>query len=132
MTAEEQQRRAIKFLENFNHPDQRVFEELITDDFTFEIATAIKDFPPARGKAEFAKGETERLKELFPQGLKMKLGTVICEGPHVAVQAEADTVAMNGRPYKQRYHFYLRFEGDLIAEGREYNDTNLVREVFLT
>ena len=27
--------------------------------------------------------------------------------------------------------FYLRFEGDRIAEGREYNDTNLVREVFL-
>ncbi len=132
MTAEEQKRRAIRFLENFNHPDQRVFEELITDDFTFEIVTAIKDFPPARGKAEFAAGETERLKALFPNGLKMKLGTIICEGPHVAVQAEADTVAMNGRPYKQRYHFYLRFEGDLIAEGREYNDTNLVREVFLT
>ncbi len=132
MTAAEQKQRAIRFLENFNHPDQRVFEELITDDFTFEIVTAIKDFPPARGKQEFAAGETERLKALFPNGLKMRLGTVICEGPHVAVQAEADTVAMNGRPYRQRYHFYLRFEGDLIAEGREYNDTNLVREVFLT
>ncbi len=132
MTADEQKRRAIRFLENFNDPDQRVFEELIADDFTFEIVTAIKDFPPARGKKEFAAGETERLRALFPNGLKMKLGTVICEGPHVAVQAEADTVAMNGRPYKQRYHFYLRFRGDLIAEGREYNDTNLVREVFLT
>lgn len=132
MAAEEQKRRAIRFLENFNHPDRRVFEELITEDFTFEIVTAIKEFPPARGKKEFAVGETERLKALFPGGLKMKIGTVICEGPHVAVQAEADTVAMNGRPYKQRYHFYLRFEGELIAEGREYNDTNLVREVFLT
>lgn len=132
MTAAEQKQRAIKFLENFNHPDQGVFEELITEDFTFEIVTAIKDFPPARGRKEFATGETERLKALFPQGLNLKLGTLICEGPHVAVQAEADTVAMNGRPYKQRYHFYLRFEGDLIAEGREYNDTNLVREVFLT
>jgi ketosteroid isomerase-like protein len=39
---------------------------------------------------------------------------------------------MNGRRYVQRYHFYLRFEGELIAEGLEYNDTNLVREVFLT
>jgi hypothetical protein len=26
----------------------------------------------------------------------------------------------------------IRFEGDLIAEGREYNDTALVREVFFT
>jgi ketosteroid isomerase-like protein len=38
---------------------------------------------------------------------------------------------MNGKPYRQRYAFYLRFEGDRIAEGREYNDTNLVREVFI-
>jgi ketosteroid isomerase-like protein len=132
MTAEQHKEHAIRFLETFNHPDQRVFEELITDDFTFEIVTAIKDFPPARGKAEFAKSETERLKELFPSGLKMKILTVISEGPRVAVQASADTVAMNGRRYVQRYHFYLRFEGDLIAEGREYNDTNMVREVFLT
>ncbi len=132
MTAEQRKERAIRFLENLNHPDPRVFEELITDDFTFEIVTAMTDFPPARGRTEFARIETERLKELFPNGLNLKILTVISEGPHVAVQASADTVAMNGRRYVQRYHFYLRFEGDLIAEGREYNDTNLVREVFLT
>jgi ketosteroid isomerase-like protein len=132
MTAEQQKERAIRFLENFNHPDPRLFEDLIADDFTFEIVTAMKDFPPARGRKEFARVETERLKELFPSGPKMKINTVISEGPHVAVQASADTIAMNGRRHAQRYHFYLRFEGDLIAEGREYNDTNLVREVFLT
>lgn len=132
MTPEEQKARAVRFLENFNDPDPKVFEDLITDDFNFEIATTMKEFPPARGKADFVKGEVERLRELFPAGLKMKLGTVICEGPHVAIQATADTVAMNGRRYPQRYHFYLRFEGDKIAEGCEYNDTNLVREVFLT
>ena len=49
----------------------------------------------------------------------------------MVVLAQADTVAMNGKPYHQRYAFYLRFEGDRIAEGREYNDTNLVREVFI-
>jgi len=33
MTAAEFKERAIRFLENFNHPDPRIFEELITDDF---------------------------------------------------------------------------------------------------
>jgi ketosteroid isomerase-like protein len=132
MTQAEQKRRAIRFLENFNHPDAKVFEELTTENFTFEIVSGIKEFPPIRGRANFAAAETANLIKLFPNGLKMKLGTVICEGPHVAVLAEADTVAANGRPYRQRYNFYLRFEGDKIAEGREYNDTNLVREVFLT
>jgi ketosteroid isomerase-like protein len=132
MTAVQQKQNAIRFLENFNDPDPKVFEELTTEDFTFEIVSGIKEFPPIRGRKNFADGETVNLRKLFPQGLKMKIGTVICEGPHVAVLAEADTVAANGRPYRQRYNFYLRFEGDKIAEGREYNDTNLVREVFLT
>jgi ketosteroid isomerase-like protein len=132
MTAADYKERAIRFLENFNHPDPRIFEALVTEDFRFEMITTMKEFAPVRGRAEFAQAETERLLALFPEGLKMKLGTVMCDGPHVAVQASCDTVAMNGRRYLQRYHFYLRFEGDLIAEGLEYNDTNLVREVFLT
>ena len=132
MTPADQKQRAIRFLENFNHPDPKVFEELITENFTFEIVSALKEFPLMRGRRNFAESETANLLRLFPDGLKMKLRTVICEGPHVTVLADADTVAANGRPYRQRYNFYLRFEGDKIAEGREYNDTNLVREVFLT
>jgi ketosteroid isomerase-like protein len=132
MTAADYKERAIRFLENFNDPDPRVFEELITDDFKFAMITTMKEFAPVHGKEAFARMETERLKALFPDGLRMKLGTIICDGPQVAIQAECDTVAMNGRRYVQRYHFYLRFEGELIAEGLEYNDTNLVREIFLT
>ena len=49
----------------------------------------------------------------------------------VAIQAESDTVAANGKKYQNRYHFYFRFEGDRIALVREYNDTNHVREVFM-
>jgi ketosteroid isomerase-like protein len=132
MTAAEYKERVIRFLENFNHPDPRIFEELTTDDFRFEMITTMKEFAPVLGRAAFARAETERLNALFPDGLKMKLGTIVCEGTQVAVQAACDTVAMNGRRYVQRYHFFLRFEGELIAEGLEFNDTNLVREVFLT
>jgi ketosteroid isomerase-like protein len=132
MTQAEQRAVAIKFLENFNHADAKVFEELTTEDFTFEIVSGLKEFPPLRGRQNFASTEAATLKRLFPEGLKLKVETVICEGEHVAALAAADTIASNGRRYRQRYNFYLRFEGDRIAEGREYNDTNLVREVFLT
>jgi ketosteroid isomerase-like protein len=94
--------------------------------------SGLKEFPPVRGRQNFADAESAALKRLFPEGLKLRLGTITSEGPHVMVLAEADTVGIKGRRYRQRYAFYLRFEGDLIAEGREYNDTNLVREVFLT
>jgi ketosteroid isomerase-like protein len=58
--------------------------------------------------------------------------TVVAEGPHVAIQAESDTVASNGKKYANRYHFYFLFDGDHIAQVREYNDVNLVREVLLS
>lgn len=132
MTSNEQKRAAIRFLENLNHPDPAVFEDLIAEDFTFQIVSGLSEFPPIRGRKNFAATESATLKRLFPSGLKLRIETVICDGPHVAVLAEADTVAANGRKYHQRYNFYLRFEGERIVEGREYNDTNLIREVFLT
>jgi ketosteroid isomerase-like protein len=131
MSSDERKRLAVQFLENFNRADPELFANLITDDFRFEIVSSLKEFPPIVGRHEFAIKEAETLKRLFPDGLRLKIGTVISEGPHVVVLAEADTVANNGKRYHQRYAFYLRFEGERIAEGREYNDTNLVREVFI-
>ena len=128
---QKQRERARKFLENFNHADPQVFEEAVTDDFTFQIVSSMEEFPPLRGRREFIEKEVATLRRLFPNGLNLTLETIICEGPHVAALAHCDTIAGNGKRYQQRYHFYLRFEGDLIAEGREYNDTDLVRKVFL-
>jgi ketosteroid isomerase-like protein len=132
MTPAEQKLHAIRFLENLNAADPAVFEDLIAENFRFEIVSALSEFPPIEGRKNFAMTECAILKRLFPEGLKLRLETVIAEGDFVAATAEADTIAMNGRRYRQRYNFFLRFEGDLIAEGREYNDTNLIREVFLT
>jgi hypothetical protein len=47
------------------------------------------------------------------------------------VQAESDTVVGNGKRYNNRYHFYVLFRGNQIAQFREYNDSNHVREVLL-
>lgn len=132
MTTTERKDLAIRFLENFNLADPAVFEELVTEDFRFEMAAKFEAYPPIEGRKNFAATESERLKQTFPNGLNLKLDTVICEGEHVAVLARADTVVFNGRRYPQRYNFYLRFEGDRIAHAIEFNDSNLIREVFFT
>jgi ketosteroid isomerase-like protein len=128
---EKQRERARQFLENFNQADPGTFEHLITDNFTFQIVSSMDEFPALRGRREFIEKEVATLRRLFPRGLKLTVETLICDGPHVAALARCDTIANNGRRYQQRYNFYLRFEGDLIAEGREYNDTDLIRKVFL-
>jgi ketosteroid isomerase-like protein len=132
MNLEQQKERALTFLKNFERPDPKVFEDLITDDFEFEMMGRLPGVAPIRGKDAFLKSTPPMLNAIFPNGLNIKLISVIAEGPQVAVQAESDTTAGNGKKYANRYHFYVLFKGDKIAQVREYNDTNHVREVFMS
>jgi ketosteroid isomerase-like protein len=129
MDAAAQKQRALAFLDQMNHPDSSVLDGLIAEDFEFEFmmrAPTVK----VQKRDEFLKWFPKIMKSWFPNGLNMKFDTVIAEGPCVAVQAQADTTAGNGKRYSNRYHFFIRFEGDRIAQAREYNDTNHVRETF--
>jgi ketosteroid isomerase-like protein len=132
MNLEQQKERALTFLRNFEKPEAKDFEDLITDDFEFEMMGRLPGVAPMRGKDAFLKSTPKMLKAMFPNGLNMKIHTVIAEGPHIAIQAESDTTAGNGKKYANRYHFYMRFKGDKIEQVREYNDTNHVREVFMS
>ena len=132
MNLEQQKERALTFLRNFEKPEAKDFEDLITDDFEFEMMGRLPGVAPMRGKDAFLKSTPKMLKAMFPNGLNMKVHTVIAEGPQVAIQAESDTTAGNGKKYANRYHFYMRFKGDKIEQVREYNDTNHVREVFMS
>lgn len=132
MNLEQQKERALAFLKNFEKPDPKVFEDLITDDFEFEMMGRLPGVKPMRGKDAFLKAMPATLKAMFPNGLNMKFHSTIAEGPQVAIQAESDTTAGNGKKYANRYHFYFRFNGDKIAQVREYNDVNHVREVFMS
>jgi ketosteroid isomerase-like protein len=89
------------------------------------------EMPPVKGP-EGLKAFIRGLKAMMPRGLGLKIETIICEGDRCAVQAESDTIAANGKHYNNRYHFDIRFDGDKIAEVREYCDTNHAREVFFS
>jgi serine/threonine protein kinase len=62
--------------------------------------------------------------------LKLKLETVICEGPHVAVLTSADTVANNGKSYCQRYNFYL-LDQSASGDQQQANRRTFEREADL-
>lgn len=132
MDLAKQKESATSFLRALDKVDSALMESLISDDFEFEMMGKLPGVAPIRGKAKFMANMPKTLKAMFPNGLNIKFVTVIAEGPHVAVQAESDTVAANGKKYANRYHFYFLFEGDRIKQAREYNDVNLVREVFFS
>ena len=131
MALEQQKESARKFLHTLDHPDEKILADLIADNFEFEMMGKLPGIEPIRGKEAFLKGMPRTMKMMFPNGLNLKIHTVIAEGPHVAIQAESDTTAGNGKKYANRYHFYFRFDGDKIGQVREYNDVNHVREVFM-
>jgi ketosteroid isomerase-like protein len=132
MELSKQKEAATTFLGALDKLDPAVLASLISEDFEFEMMGRLPGVKPIRGKDKFLANMPKTLTAMFPQGLNMRLLTVIAEGPHVAIQAESDTVAGNGKKYANRYHFYFLFDADHIAQVREYNDVNLVREVFFT
>jgi ketosteroid isomerase-like protein len=132
MNLEPQKEIARKFLVTLEKPDAKFLGDVLADDFEFEMMGRLPGVVPMRGKDAFIKGITATMAAMFPKGLNLKIHTVISEGPHVAIQAESDTVAGNGKKYANRYHFYFRFDGDKLGQVREYNDVNHVREVFMS
>ena len=130
MTPAEQKEAALKFIKAIDEAKLTEVGSLLADDFEFEVMARIPGMPSSFKKADLLGAFGQGMKKMFPKGLNMKIGTVISEGPHVAIQAESDTTVGNGKHYNNRYHFYVLFRGDKIERFREYNDSNHAREVF--
>jgi ketosteroid isomerase-like protein len=56
--------------------------------------------------------------------LRLRILSMTAEGDRVAVEAESDARLIDGRPYRNQYHFLLRFDPDgRVVEFKEYLDT---------
>lgn len=131
MTDNERKALATKFINNLHQRDKKVFADNITDNFEFELMGRLPGLEPVRGKEIFLQKFVPMIEQGFPKGFNFTFSSAICEGSHVALQGSSDTVAANGRPYKNRYHWYIRFEGDKIAQVREYADTDHIRKTLI-
>ena len=136
MTPAEKKKGVTQFYSQIDEPDAAAFGRMVTDNFKWYLMILDPDalgMPSSLicdGKAGL-QDTVDRLKLAFPNGLHMTYGPIICEGDEVAMQCKSDTVIANGRKYSNVYHVYVRFEGDKIAEIREYADMNRAREKFM-
>ncbi|MGA7872226.1 MAG: nuclear transport factor 2 family protein [Candidatus Binatus sp.] len=131
MNTAEKKELAADFLSEFEDPDPVRLATMVANDFEWKVMTRMEGIPPVKGH-DGLRNLAKVIKAMMPGGLGLKIETIICEGNRCAVQAESNTVAANGKKYNNRYHFDIRFDGDKIAEVREYNDTNHAREVFFS
>lgn len=58
-----------------------------------------------------------------PQGMTIALHSLTAEAERVAVEVEAEGLWLNGKPYRNRYHFLMHVRDDRICSVREYMDT---------
>jgi uncharacterized protein len=131
MTPAERKELATEFLTELLDLDPAKLETMVASDFQWKLMTRMQGMAPAKGQ-EGLKTLAKGLKTMMPDGLNLKIESIICEGDRCAVQAESNTIASNGKKYNNLYHFDIRFDGDKIAEVREYCDTNHAREVFFS
>jgi len=132
MTDSERKQRAIELIMAIDAPDfEKKVGALVTDDVVFQLMTRMPGPEIVNGREAFI-AQLAAFHAMIPAGFNFRIGTVICEGSDVALQAESNAVSAAGKKYMNRYHFYLRFDGDRVAQINEYSDTNLVREVFLS
>ena len=131
MTSTEKKELATEFLSGFDDPDPVRLATMVANDFEWKVMTRMEGMAPVKG-LDGLRNLLKGIKAMMPGGLGLRIDTVICEGDRCAVQAESNTTAANGKKYNNRYHFDIRFDGDKIAEVREYCDTNHAREVFFS
>ena len=110
-------------------PDRRVIRlQPALGEQLFHIAERERVAKQGKGRAQGVREGPEGDDAEWGQ---YEFGTVFSEGNNVSVQCESNTTAANRRKYSNLYHFYIRFDGNRIAEVREYCDTNHAREVFV-
>jgi len=87
MNLAKQKEAATAFLRALDKLDPATLANLVSDNFEFEMMGRLPGVKPILGKHKFLSNMPKTLIAMFPNGLNMKLLTVVAEGPHVAIQA---------------------------------------------
>jgi ketosteroid isomerase-like protein len=119
---------ARRFVDAMGGDFARAVEDVMAEDcrIVTQGTTAISG---VRGKADALKA-VKLVGQLFPGGLPTTIHAIIAEGDTVAMQAESHATHVSGRPYNNKYAFWMRFRDGKLIEMIEYLDTELVTEFF--
>jgi ketosteroid isomerase-like protein len=129
MSAEDNKKIVLSFLENFSAGKADAALALMADNATWWIAGKF-EMSGTKTKAQF----TEMLKGMgavMPKGMRITPKGITAEGDRVALEAESYGEAANGKIYQNQYHFLVEVRNNKIQAVREYMDTMHAKEVFI-
>ncbi len=118
---------ARKFIENMSNNTVAAIIESYDDDV--KIYTMGNTLISGCFTKEQARDGAKQILGAFPQGIKFVVHHLTAEGDRVAIEAESFATHVSGKPYNNKYHFFMRLKNGLITEFKEYMDTEMVTEV---
>lgn len=119
-----------RFFETFSTGDVDAILALLSDDATWWVSGNIAGMSGTNSKQQL--GEILRVVGPLYQrrALTITPSSMIAEGDRVAVEAESHADLVNGKVYRNRYHFLIELAGDRIRRVKEYSDTHHMLETF--
>ena len=120
-----------EFLRLFSLGDVAGVVERLHPDGTWWVSGTMKGLSGTYTRAQL---ETllQGVKTVYKQGaLAITPTAMTAEGNRVAVEAESFAELLNGRVYRNLYHFLFEIDGDKIRRVKEYMDTGHAYATFL-
>lgn len=127
MSAEENKKVVLDFLENLSAGNAAAIMNTLADSATWWVAG---NFPLSGTKTKAQFGELiGGLGENIDGGLRVTPTGVTAEGDRVAVEAESYAKMKNGKTYQNKYHFLFLVRDGKIQQVKEYLDTMHANDV---
>ena len=80
------------------------------------------------GKQEIA-ASTSGIFDVFPQGIRFYIDSMVAEGDSVAVEAHSEGEHVSGQRYSNEYHFLFKMRDGKLLRLKEYMDTERVTDI---
>jgi len=82
-----------------------------------------------RDKQSFVQHTFARLNRVMVDRVKLRVDHIFTSGDMAVVEMTSHATAKNGKPFRNRYCWVVRFHQDMIVEVRAYLDSALVAQV---
>jgi ketosteroid isomerase-like protein len=130
MTIEQNKQVVMDWFDAVNRGDEDAILAMTTDDFGFmTMARAPEWLLYHWTRHEFAKVPST-MSQVLTAPIQLKINDVTAEGERVAVEAETDSLMLNGKRYNNAYHFVFKVRDGKLYEVREYSCSHLAQTCF--
>ena len=130
MTAEQNKQIVKNWFAAVNRGDEDAILDMTTEDFLFETKARAPEWLLYQWKRDEFAHVPSTMSRLLTAPIQLAIVDMIAEDDRVAVEAETDSMMLNGKRYNNAYHFVFKLRDGKFYEVREYSCSHLAQGCF--